>query len=242
MPEDRAPIGWIREIVLNTPDPTRWRPSGRELVGGTPTEWYDGWVTLEPPPHGQRLSFQRSPRSAPARRRARRRAGRGPRGRARGGLAAGGAYVEERRSPRRARREHGPVARVRRPGGPPCSAWWSAEPGRQTANQSPAYQYSPSSRSRERSDGRRGLPPGGLASARHARRERGDSLRVDRVAVRRGDVHDASPYRARPGRRRTAKPELPGRRGYWRRVTWTSTNIREVPVPEKMPESGLTSL
>ena len=23
-------------------------------------EWYDGWVTLEPPPNGQRLSFQRS--------------------------------------------------------------------------------------------------------------------------------------------------------------------------------------
>ena len=30
--------------------------------------------------------------------------------------------------------------------------------------------------------------------------------------------------------------------GYCRRVTWTSTNIREVPEPEKMPESGLTSL
>jgi hypothetical protein len=28
------------------------------LLGGTPVEWYPGWVTLEPPPNGQRLSFQ----------------------------------------------------------------------------------------------------------------------------------------------------------------------------------------
>jgi hypothetical protein len=51
-------IGWIREIVLNTPDP--WGLAGfwARLVGGTPVEWYPGWVTLEPPPHGQRLSFQ----------------------------------------------------------------------------------------------------------------------------------------------------------------------------------------
>jgi predicted enzyme related to lactoylglutathione lyase len=34
-------------------------------VGGEPVEWYDGWYTLEPPPHGQRLSFQRSDSSAP---------------------------------------------------------------------------------------------------------------------------------------------------------------------------------
>jgi len=27
-------------------------------------EWYDGWITLEPPPHGQRLSFQRTDRDA----------------------------------------------------------------------------------------------------------------------------------------------------------------------------------
>jgi hypothetical protein len=26
-----------------------------------PAVWYPGWVTLEPPPHGQRLSFQASP-------------------------------------------------------------------------------------------------------------------------------------------------------------------------------------
>jgi Glyoxalase-like domain len=31
---------------------------GACLLGGTPVEWYPGWVTLEPPPHGQRLSFQ----------------------------------------------------------------------------------------------------------------------------------------------------------------------------------------
>ncbi len=30
------------------------------LLGGTPVEWYPGWVTLEPPPHGHRLSFQAS--------------------------------------------------------------------------------------------------------------------------------------------------------------------------------------
>jgi hypothetical protein len=51
-------IGWIREIVLDGPDP--WRLAGfwAGLLGGTPVEWYPGWVTLEPPPHGQRLSFQ----------------------------------------------------------------------------------------------------------------------------------------------------------------------------------------
>ena len=70
-------------------------------------EWYDGWVTLEPPPHGQRLSFQRSA-DPPA-----------------SGvhfdvlvedlvqahaavLAAGGEYVAERRSPRPAD-DGGPV-------------------------------------------------------------------------------------------------------------------------------------
>jgi hypothetical protein len=53
-------IGWIREVVLDTRDP--WALAGfwSTLLGGTPVEWYDGWVTLEPPPHGQRLSFQRS--------------------------------------------------------------------------------------------------------------------------------------------------------------------------------------
>ena len=53
-----ATIGWIREIVLDTPEP--WQLAGfwARLLGGTPVEWYPGWVTLEPPPHGQRLSFQ----------------------------------------------------------------------------------------------------------------------------------------------------------------------------------------
>jgi len=51
-------IGWIREIVLDTPDPHRLARFWAALLGGTPVEWYPGWVTLEPPPHGQRLSFQ----------------------------------------------------------------------------------------------------------------------------------------------------------------------------------------
>ena len=37
------------------------------------------------------------------------------------------------------------------------------------------------------------------------------------------------------------RPDYTDRR-YCSRVTWTSTNIREVPVPEKIPERGLTSL
>ena len=51
-------IGWIREIVLDCADP--WRLAGfwAGLLGGTPVQWYPGWVTLEPPPRGQRLSFQ----------------------------------------------------------------------------------------------------------------------------------------------------------------------------------------
>src|SRR3954463_3286830 len=60
MPGMEDPIGWIREVVLTTPDPHGLAAFWARLVGGTPVEWYDGWVTLEPPPHGQRLSFQRS--------------------------------------------------------------------------------------------------------------------------------------------------------------------------------------
>jgi hypothetical protein len=59
-----TPIGWIREVVLNSRDPWALAEFWARVVGSTPTEWYDGWVTLEPPPHGQRLSFQRS--SAPS--------------------------------------------------------------------------------------------------------------------------------------------------------------------------------
>ena len=57
-------IGWIREVVLDCPDPWALARFWAGLLGGTPVEWYPGWVTLEPPPHGQRLSFQAS--SAPA--------------------------------------------------------------------------------------------------------------------------------------------------------------------------------
>jgi Glyoxalase-like domain len=57
---DETPIGWIREIVLDCPDPHALARFWAGLLGGTATEWYPGWVTLEPPPHGQRLSFQAS--------------------------------------------------------------------------------------------------------------------------------------------------------------------------------------
>jgi Glyoxalase-like domain len=53
-----AAIGWIREVVLDTPDPWALARFWAGLLGGSPVEWYHGWVTLEPPPHGQRLSFQ----------------------------------------------------------------------------------------------------------------------------------------------------------------------------------------
>lgn len=53
-----GPIGWIREIVLDTTDPWNLARFWARLLGGTPVEWYPGWVTLEPPPQGQRLSFQ----------------------------------------------------------------------------------------------------------------------------------------------------------------------------------------
>lgn len=55
-----APVGWIREVVMNSPEPWELALFWSRLLGGTPVEWYAGWVTLEPPPHGQRLSFQRS--------------------------------------------------------------------------------------------------------------------------------------------------------------------------------------
>ncbi len=56
--ENPGVIGWIREIVLDTPDPGGLARFWAGLLGGTPVEWYPGWVTLEPPPRGQRLSFQ----------------------------------------------------------------------------------------------------------------------------------------------------------------------------------------
>jgi catechol 2,3-dioxygenase-like lactoylglutathione lyase family enzyme len=57
---EQVPIGWIREVVLNCPDPLELATFWAGLLGGEPVEWYPGWVTLEPPPHGQRLSFQAS--------------------------------------------------------------------------------------------------------------------------------------------------------------------------------------
>jgi catechol 2,3-dioxygenase-like lactoylglutathione lyase family enzyme len=57
---EHSTIGWIREVVLNCPEPTELARFWARLLGGEPVEWYPGWVTLEPPPHGQRLSFQAS--------------------------------------------------------------------------------------------------------------------------------------------------------------------------------------
>jgi hypothetical protein len=59
-------IGWIREIVLDCPNPWDLARFWAGLLGGTPVEWYPGWVTLEPPPHGQRLSFQGTGPARPA--------------------------------------------------------------------------------------------------------------------------------------------------------------------------------
>jgi hypothetical protein len=53
-------IGWIREIVMNCSEPWALARSWAGLFGGAPVEWYPGWVTIEPPPRGQRLSFQAS--------------------------------------------------------------------------------------------------------------------------------------------------------------------------------------
>ena len=56
--DGEATIGWIREIVLDSPDPLGLARFWAGLLGGEPVEWYPGWITLEPPPHGHRLSFQ----------------------------------------------------------------------------------------------------------------------------------------------------------------------------------------
>ncbi len=53
-----TPVGWIREVVMDSTDPMSLAQFWAGLLGGAPVEWYPGWVTLEPPPHGQRLSFQ----------------------------------------------------------------------------------------------------------------------------------------------------------------------------------------
>jgi hypothetical protein len=57
---DDTAIGWIREVVLDCAEPWALARFWAGLLGGTPVEWYPGWVTIEPPPHGQRLSFQAS--------------------------------------------------------------------------------------------------------------------------------------------------------------------------------------
>jgi hypothetical protein len=61
--EPAGPIGWIREVVFNAADPASLAAFWSGLLGGEPTQWYDGWITLEPPPHGLRVSFQRAARS-----------------------------------------------------------------------------------------------------------------------------------------------------------------------------------
>lgn len=66
MPQSDQVTGWIREIVLDTPDPHRLAGFWAALLGGAPVQWYPGWVTLEPPPHGQRLSFQGTESRDPA--------------------------------------------------------------------------------------------------------------------------------------------------------------------------------
>jgi catechol 2,3-dioxygenase-like lactoylglutathione lyase family enzyme len=66
VPESDQVIGWIREIVLDTPDPHRLAGFWAALLGGAPVQWYPGWVTLEPPPDGQRLSFQGTGSAVPA--------------------------------------------------------------------------------------------------------------------------------------------------------------------------------
>ena len=55
-----AAIGWIREVVMDCPEPWALARFWAGLLGGSPVEWYPGWVTIQPPPHGQRLSFQAS--------------------------------------------------------------------------------------------------------------------------------------------------------------------------------------
>jgi Glyoxalase-like domain len=55
-----APVGRVREVVLDGADPWSLARFWSGLLGGEPVEWYVGWVTLEPPPNGLRVSFQAS--------------------------------------------------------------------------------------------------------------------------------------------------------------------------------------
>jgi predicted enzyme related to lactoylglutathione lyase len=109
MPQSDQVIGWIREIVLDTPDPHRLAGFWAALLGGTPVQWYPGWVTLEPPPHGQRLSFQGTGAAVPSQAGAGVGAGTGVHfdvlvsdldGAQQRVVALGGTYVERHISPR----------------------------------------------------------------------------------------------------------------------------------------------
>src|SRR5258708_30142916 len=51
-------IGWIREVVMDCTEPWELARFWAGLLGGAGVEWCAGWVTPEPPPRGQRLSFQ----------------------------------------------------------------------------------------------------------------------------------------------------------------------------------------
>ena len=121
-----APIGWIREIVLDSSDPLGLARFWAGLLGGEPVEWYPGWITLEPPPHGQRLSFQGTGAGGGscARRpgrpdRAFRRSGQRSRRRPRAGHRSRRGPHRRARPPGRPRRGTGPVAGLLRPRGSP---------------------------------------------------------------------------------------------------------------------------
>ena len=63
---DAAAIGWIREVVLDCAEPWVLARFWAGLLGGTPVQWYPGWVTLEPPsrPAQNRASTQGSAQSS----------------------------------------------------------------------------------------------------------------------------------------------------------------------------------
>lgn len=47
VPENDQVIGWIRDIVLDTSDPHRLAGFWAALLGGTPVQWYPGWLTIK---------------------------------------------------------------------------------------------------------------------------------------------------------------------------------------------------
>ncbi len=58
-----AVIGWIREIVLDCAEPWALARFWAGLLGGTPVQWYPGWVTLEPPHTASGCPSRPSPRT-----------------------------------------------------------------------------------------------------------------------------------------------------------------------------------